>query len=53
VQQLKFRELNWNNIDYVYWPRLVPGNNQITIEGEVDVTIGYYAPYKKIGGWLV
>lgn len=53
VQQLKFRELNWNNTDYVYWPRLIPGNNQITIEGEVNVTIGYYAPYKKIGGWLV
>ena len=53
VNPLRYKDLGWNNVGDIYWPRLYPGNNEIEVIGDVEVTISYDAPYKKIGGWLV
>ena len=53
VNQLKFKDLNWEDVDNIYWPRLQPGANRFAIEGAVKLTISYYAPVKKVGGWMI
>ena len=53
LTNLRFKDLNWQDVDNVYWPRLVNGENKFELTGNVNLTFDYYAPYKKVGGWLV
>ena len=50
--RIYFEDLGWGDADTIYWPRILPGWNIIEIKGNVELTISYYAPYKKVGGWL-
>lgn len=50
---LKYKDIGWKNIDNIYWPRLIPGENSFQITGNVTITYSYKAPYKKIGGWAI
>ena len=49
---LKYKDIGWNNLGKIYWPRLLPGKNTLHITGKVRIEIDYTAPYKKVGGWL-
>lgn len=53
ITNLRFKDLNWADVDNIYWPRLINGENKFTVDGDVNLTFDYYAPYKKVGGWLV
>ena len=53
IRQLRFKDLGWQDIENIRWPRLLPGENLFTIKGDVDVKIEYDFPFKKVGGWLV
>ena len=50
---LTFKDLGWEDVDNIYWARLLPGENQFYIEGTVNVDMSFYIPYKKVGGWAV
>lgn len=49
---ISFKDLGWADMGNIYWPRLIPGENTIIVTGNVDITISYDSPYKKVGGWL-
>ena len=53
LSPLKYSQVGWADVGNIYWPRLLPGKNLITIIGDVNVKISYYIPYKKVGGWLI
>ena len=53
IRALSFRDLGWEDVDNVYWPRLRPGYNYIKVVGDVELSISYSMPYKKVGGWLI
>lgn len=53
INLLKYKDIGWEDIGNIYWPRLIPGENVIKIKGNVTVEFSYYVPFKKIGGWLV
>lgn len=53
IMNLKFKDLNWSDVDNIYWPRLIPGQNDFHVDGHVSIIFDYYEPYKKVGGWLV
>lgn len=49
-----YQDIGWNTIDNIYWMRLIPGNNRIKVEGNVNnLIIEYDSPLKVAGGWLV
>ena len=50
-----FEDLGWEDVGEIYWLRLFPGENSITIQSEANLefTISYDAPIKKVGGWLI
>ena len=50
---VKYKDLGWGDVGDIYWLRLLPGNNTLVLEGDVALEISYYAPYKKVGGWLI
>ena len=50
---VKYKDLGWGDVGDIYWLRLLPGNNTLILEGDVELKISYYAPYKKVGGWLI
>ena len=50
---LKYKDIGWNDVGKIYWPRLLPGNNVLHVVGQVKVDIEYTAPFKKVGGWLI
>lgn len=50
---LKFKDLGLEDVGNIYWPRLLPGYNLLSIEGHVDIKISFYVPIKKVGGWLI
>lgn len=47
-----FKDVGWNDVGNIYWPRLVSGINTLSITGTIQLVISYDAPYKKVGGWL-
>lgn len=50
-----YDDWDWGDVGNVYWPRFWPGKNQFMITGDIqnmDITIAYNAPYKKVGGWI-
>ena len=53
ITNLKFKDLNWQDVDDVYWPRLINGENNFHIDGTVRVIVDYFSPFKKVGGWLI
>lgn len=52
-QDITFKDLGWDHVGRIYWPRLKPGENTIVIAGDVDITLEYDSPVKISGGWLV
>ena len=50
---VKYKDLGWGDVGDIYWLRLKPGNNTLTLAGNVQLEISYYAPCKKVGGWLI
>lgn len=53
INLLRFRDIGWDDVGNIYWPRLNPGENVFQIEGHVNVKISFDAPYKIVGGWLI
>lgn len=49
---VSFSTLGWQDVGNIYWLRLKPGINELQIIGNVQITINYDYPYKRIGGWL-
>jgi len=49
---ISYSDLGWRDVGNIYWLRLYPGINEIEITGNVEMTISYDAPYKKVGGWI-
>ena len=50
---IRYKDLGWGDVGNIYWFRLLPGENVITLNGHVEAKLTYYAPYKKVGGWLI
>ena len=48
---ISYVDLGWPDVGNIYWLRLIPGLNALEITGDVDVTISYYAPCKRLGGY--
>ena len=49
---VSYNDLGWNDIGNIYWLRLLPGNNEIEITGNADITISFSCPHKRVGGWI-
>ena len=50
---VNFRDLGWNDVGNIYWLRLKPGENTITVNGVINLQIDYDSPVKYVGGWLI
>ena len=50
---IRYKDLGWGDVGNIYWFRLLPGRNSITLNGHVEAKLTYYTPYKKVGGWLI
>lgn len=50
---VNFKDLGWQDVGNIYWLRLKPGNNKISVHGSPTITIEYDSPVKISGGWLV
>lgn len=50
-----FEDLGWEDVGEIYWFRLYPGENPIRFQSSanLELTISYDAPMKKVGGWLI
>ena len=53
AEPFTFEDFGWSDVGNIYWLRLFPGENRLHITGAVNVSISYYAPCKKVGGWLI
>lgn len=49
---IRFKDIGWTDVGNIYWPRLLPGENIIEVDGNLKVTVIYDCPHKKVGGWL-
>lgn len=49
---VSFEDLGWKDVGNIYWLRLLPGTNELLVEGDADIVIEYTSIYKKVGGWL-
>lgn len=47
-----FDDVGWDDVDNIYWLRLLAGNNSLSVSGNVDLKISYKAVVKRAGGWL-
>ena len=47
-----YKDLGWQDIGNIYWPRLVYGPNEWAVSGQGKLVVSYSSPYKKVGGWL-
>lgn len=50
---LKYSDIGWTDMGNIYWPAIVAGENRWHVYGGVELSISFYIPYKKVGGWLV
>lgn len=48
---MSYEELGWDNVENIYWLRLLPGDNQISVSGASSMAIEFDYPCKKLGGW--
>lgn len=51
-QIFTYDDLGWENVSDIYWLRLLPGENQLEVTGDADITIEFDYPYKKVGVWV-
>lgn len=51
-EPVEYKKLGWNEAKNIYWPRLQSGLNDLDLIGNMNLTISYLAPFKKVGGWL-
>ena len=51
-RKVYYSQIGWADIENIYWPRLRPGENQISVTGNVNLNFKYEAPVKIVGGWL-
>lgn len=51
VGLITYEDLGWDDVGNIYWLRLLPGDNQIQVNGNASITIEFEYPCKKIGGW--
>lgn len=47
-----YRNISWDNIENVYWIRVIAGRNQWVCEGDFHIDIDFESPIKKVGGWV-
>lgn len=53
VQKLyTYKDLGWQDVGNIYWPRLLHGINKWEVSGQGQLIVLYASPYKKVGGWL-
>ena len=50
---VNFEDLGWTDVGNIYWLRLKPGDNAISVKGVVNLKIEYDSPVKYVGGWLI
>ena len=50
--QLSFEDAGWSDVGNIYWLRLIPGENVITVGSPCEITFNYDVIRKKVGGWL-
>lgn len=49
---IDFDDVGWEDVGNIYWLRLLPTSNTITITGNVNLTITYKVVVKRAGDWL-
>lgn len=49
---LSYRDIGWGDTGDIYWPRLLPGTNQIKITGKCTIKVEFDSIIKRVGGWL-
>lgn len=47
-----YKDLGWSDIGNIYWLRLLPGDNDLKVNGNGKVKIEFEYPCKKVGDWL-
>lgn len=47
-----FDDVGWADVGNIYWPRLIPGENEIWIDKPCTIKVSYDVVRKKVGGWL-
>lgn len=47
-----YEDLGWTDVGNIYWLRLLPGENRLSVTGNANITIEFDYPFKKVGGWL-
>lgn len=49
---ISYEDLGWEDVGNIYWLRLLPGENNLSVKGDSKITIEFDYPYKRVGGWL-
>ena len=51
---ITYKDLGWEDVSNIYWLRLLPGSNELTMSCAATVTINIKFDYtcKRVGGWL-
>lgn len=47
-----YEDLGWTDVGNIYWLRLLPGENRLSVTGNANITIEFDYPYKKVGVWV-
>lgn len=48
---ISYADLGWADVGNIYWLRFLPGDNELKITGDAQVTISFKCPHKIMGGW--
>lgn len=48
---IDFADIGWTEAN-IYWLRLLPGENTLTVTGNFTLAIAFDAPCKRVGDWL-
>ena len=51
-ETLSFDDVGWSDIGAIYWPRLLPGENVISVSHPAEIKVTFDVVRKKVGGWL-
>lgn len=49
---ISYYDLGWVDVGSIYWLRLLPGANILKITGDADITLSFYCPRKRLGGFV-
>lgn len=49
---VSYSDLGWTDVGNIYWLRLLPGENNLQITGNVEINFDYYCPHKVLGEFV-